>query len=209
MRPFVTLAYAQSLDGSIALPGRQIILSGPEAAQLTHTLRAAHDGILVGIGTILVDDPRLTVRLVSGRNPQPIVLDSRLRFPLTASLLSHPDHPPWVAATAPDPERQAALAARGARVYHLPADAAGRVDLGALLDLLGQLGIRRLMVEGGASIITAFLKQRLANRLALTLAPRLVGGVKAVAALDAAGVELRNVHYRQLGTDMIVEADLR
>src|SRR5687768_4642967 len=108
MRPVVTLSYAQTLDGSLALPGRQLIISSPESMKMTHELRAAHDGLLVGIGTVLIDDPRLTVRLADGRNPQPVVLDSRLRMPLTANLLKHPDRRPWLAATDPDPERQSA-----------------------------------------------------------------------------------------------------
>ena len=86
-RPFVTLSYAQSLDGSIAdRPGRPLALSGPQAMALTHGLRAAHEAILVGIGTVLADNPRLNVRLVDGPDPQPMVVDSRLRFPPYANL---------------------------------------------------------------------------------------------------------------------------
>ncbi|HLB48279.1 MAG TPA: RibD family protein, partial [Anaerolineales bacterium] len=142
MRPFVTLTYAQSLDGSIGLPGQRLELSGPESTRMTHELRTQHDGILVGIGTVLADDPRLTVRHAVGRNPQPIVLDSRLRIPLTAALLKHPDRLPWLAATDPEPDRQSALEALGARVYRLPSDTSGRVGLVALLDLLGGLGLK-------------------------------------------------------------------
>src|SRR5262249_3832268 len=84
-RPFVTLSYAQSVDGSIAArPGQPLALSGAQSMTLTHQLRVAHDAILVGIGTVLADNPRLTVRLVEGKNPQPIVADSHLRFPLSA-----------------------------------------------------------------------------------------------------------------------------
>ncbi|MCK4899238.1 MAG: RibD family protein, partial [Anaerolineales bacterium] len=87
-RPLVTLSYAQSLDGSIAVRrGSPLSLSSPEAMTLTHRLRAAHETILVGIGTVLADNPRLTVRLVEGRNPQPIILDSHLRLFLDANLL--------------------------------------------------------------------------------------------------------------------------
>ena len=89
-RPLVTLSYAQSLDGSIAdRPGRPLALSGPQAMALTHGLRAAHEAILVGIGTVLADNPRLNVRLVTGPDPQPVVVDSRLRFPPYANLLSN------------------------------------------------------------------------------------------------------------------------
>ena len=89
-RPLVTLSYAQSLDGCIAAgPGQRLSLSGPEALMLTHELRAAHAAILVGIGTVLADDPRLTVRLVPGSHPQPVVVDSRLRIPDDCYLLRH------------------------------------------------------------------------------------------------------------------------
>ncbi|RUS18171.1 bacterial bifunctional deaminase-reductase [Endogone sp. FLAS-F59071] len=95
-RPFVTLTYAQSLDGKIAgLNGRQIILSGQESMIMTHRLRTVHDAIMVGIGTVLNDDPRLSARLVDPsdptppRQPQPIVLDTHLRFPFTAKLLQN------------------------------------------------------------------------------------------------------------------------
>ena len=92
-RPFVTLTYAQSLDGSIAAdPGQPLSLSGPQSLLLTHYLRAAHDAILVGIGTVLADNPLLNVRLVEGKNPQPVIVDSQLRFPLDANLLRR--HPP-------------------------------------------------------------------------------------------------------------------
>jgi GTP cyclohydrolase II len=206
-RPFVTLTYAQSLDGSVAaVPGQTLALSGPESKTFTHQLRAAHDAILVGIGTVLADDPRLTVRLVSGPNPQPILLDSQLRFPLDANLLRHP-HPPWIATTGrADPERQAALETAGARVLRLPADDCGRVHLPSLLDTLADAGIKTLMVEGGSAVITSFAAARLIDRLALTLAPRLVGGLRAVSA--PCDLRLRNVTYRSLGTDLIVEADV-
>jgi 3,4-dihydroxy 2-butanone 4-phosphate synthase/GTP cyclohydrolase II len=206
-RPLVTLAYAQSLDGSIAaVPGRPLALSGPESLQYTHQLRAAHDAILVGIGAVLADNPRLTVRRAPGPDPQPVVLDSRLRFPLDANLLSHP-RPPWIAATdRADPARQSALEAAGARVLRLPADECGRVHLAALLDALADSGINTLMVEGGSSVITAFLTARLVDRLRLTLAPRLVGGLRALSA--PCDVQLQNVTYRTLGADLIVEAEV-
>ena len=119
-RPFVTLAYAQSLDGSIAgQGGRPLSLSGPSSLQLTHELRAAHDAILVGIGTVLSDNPRLNVRLVAGLDPQPIVVDSRLRLPEAAHLMES-GRGTWLAVTfAEDPPPAVTLLLMGHRLNGL------------------------------------------------------------------------------------------
>jgi GTP cyclohydrolase II len=212
-RPYVTLSYAQSLDGCIAAhPGQPLALSGPQSMRLTHQLRAAHDAILVGIGTILSDNPRLTVRLVTGRDPQPIVPDTWLRFPPEANLLRNP-LPPWIAASEhADRERQRMLESAGARVLRLPTDANRHVDLAALLERLGALGVDSLMVEGGARIITSFLRERLVDRLVLTVCPMLVGGLSAVDTLGGSDPaqfpRLPRPRYVQAGEDLILWGDL-
>jgi GTP cyclohydrolase II len=213
-RPFVTLTYAQSLDGSIAAdPGQPLSLSGPQALLLTHCMRAAHDAILVGIGTVLADNPLLNVRLVAGKDPQPVIVDSRLRFPLEANLLSRHPLSPWIATSdQADHRRQQCLEAAGARVLRLPSMANGDVDLAALLEQLGKWGIDSLMVEGGARIITSFLARQLADHLVLTVVPRLVGGVHAVGNLGQFGLAhfpgLRNVGHQRLGDDLVLWGDL-
>src|SRR4029079_2712702 len=96
-RPFVTLAYAQSVEGRFAIArGLRSALSGPESLRFTHALRAGHDGILVGVGTVLADDPELRVRLVEGRDPQPVIVDSHLSTPAGARLLART---PWIGTT--------------------------------------------------------------------------------------------------------------
>lgn len=208
-RPFVTLSYAQSLDGSIALTAdTRLDLSSPPALVFTHRLRSAHDAILVGIGTVLADNPRLTVRLWEGPQPQPVVLDSRLRLPVTAALWQHP-RPPWLAAAVDaDPARCEALIARGARVLRLPRASDGRLDLTALLTHLAALGIRRLMVEGGSCVITAFLAARLVDLVAITVAPYLIGGLRGVQFLgqnpQAPLLALTQPRWAQLGPDLVV-----
>jgi 3,4-dihydroxy 2-butanone 4-phosphate synthase/GTP cyclohydrolase II len=178
-RPLVTLGYAQSIDGSIAAsPGQPLALSGPQALRLTHQLRRAHAAILVGIGTVLADDPQLTVRLVEGKNPRPVVLDSRLRTPLDCRLMGHPVSP-WIATLqGADPVKKAQLEARGARVLPLAAGEQGRVSLPATLAMLADQGLDSLMVEGGAQVISAFLSQNLADILVLTIAPVFIGGLR-------------------------------
>lgn len=212
-RPTVTLSYAQSLDGSItAHHGQPLVISGPESMRMTHQLRAEHDAILVGVNTVIADDPQLTVRLVDGRSPQPIILDSCLRTPRNAKLLQN-GRSPWIATTEQaDPAHQAELEATGARILRLPANANGQVDLALLLEKLVQMGIRSLMVEGGAGIITGFLKARLVDRVVLTIAPLFIGGVAAVGRLLSLNGEphprLRNVQYQTLGEDMVLSGDV-
>jgi riboflavin-specific deaminase-like protein len=162
---------------------------------------------------VLADDPRLTVRLVAGRDPQPVIVDSRLRFPLDARLLTNGQRRPWiVAGPAADPAREAALTAAGARVLRLPTTAAGQIDLAALLTCLHGHGIATLMVEGGARVITSFLAGRLVDQMVVTVAPLLLGGQRAVGLLEppagpCAG-HLTNVRYHQLGADLIIRGDL-
>ncbi|HEX6939226.1 MAG TPA: dihydrofolate reductase family protein [Longimicrobiales bacterium] len=211
-RPFVTLTYAQSLDGSIAARrGRPLVLSGPEARRLTHRLRAAHDAILVGVGTILSDDPRLTVRHATGADPLPVVLDSRLRTPLHARVLAHPARRPLIATTdAADAGRQAALEAVGARVARLPADRRGRVALDAVLALLRREAATSVMVEGGARVITGFLRSRQVDHVLVTIASVLVGGLRAVGRIgvDAGGgsrpPRLAQLETYRLGEDVVL-----
>lgn len=210
-RPFVTLSYAQSLDGSITRQrGQPMALSGQESLTLTHQLRTSHDAILVGIGTVLADDPRLTVRLVPGPDPQPIIVDSQLRLPLTAKLLTkHPRKPIIATTKTADPQKEASLQEAGATVVRLPATASGQVSLPHLLACLPKHSIHSLMVEGGAGIITSFLAGQLVDRLVITVAPLLVGGLNAVGNLNGHGLpQLKNPHTQWLGKDMILSGDV-
>ncbi|MBM4300436.1 MAG: RibD family protein [Deltaproteobacteria bacterium] len=210
-RPFVTLSYAQSLDGSIAdRPGRPLALSGPQAMAMTHGLRASHEAILVGIGTVLADNPRLNVRLAAGPDPQPVVVDSRLRFPPYANLLKNRRSPLIATNEGADAERQQALEAAGARVLVLPGSN-GWVDLAGLLRHLGLIGINSLMVEGGAQIIASFLSSRLVDQVVLTIAPLLVGGLRVVDHLGHSSrrrlPRLKHLSYQQLGDDLVLRGE--
>lgn len=208
-RPFVTLCYAQSWDGSITTrAGNKLALSGEESSTLTHQLRSLHDGILVGIGTVLADDPQLTVRNWNGSNPQPIVLDSRLRLPHSSQLCQRSTKKCWILTTKNDDGRFG----DNTEIITLAADSNKRVDLPNALHFLRQKGIKTLMVEGGSDVITAFLKAQLADAIALTIAPNLVGGYKAV---DNLGLtqktqlpQIRPIHTQMLGEDLIMWGDL-
>lgn len=204
-RPFVTLSYAQSLDGSIAMRcDEPLALSGEESLRLTHQLRSIHDGILVGIGTVLSDDPQLTVRHWIGHNPQPIVLDSQLRIPAKARLCCRSDKRCWVLTTVDGD----GTVIEGLEITALEGSPDGRVCLQRALKLLWERGIKSLMVEGGASVISAFLKARLVDALVLTITPQFVGGYKAVNDLGnvsrCALPQLKPFFSEQLGNDLIV-----
>lgn len=214
--PLVTLSYAQSLDGSIAAAsGEPLTLSGPESKFMTHQLRALHDAILVGIGTVIADDPRLTTRLAQGKNPQPVILDSSLRFPLDANLLRRHENFPWIATTEKaELDRQTALEKAGARILHFPQDDRGCVPLCSLLQRLAAEGINSLMVEGGTRVISAFLSAGLVDQAVITIAPRFIGGLPAVdfseseSSLRAPGYYLCEMKAEMLGRDLVIWGEI-
>lgn len=181
-RPYLTLKAAVSLDGRLAPPGRgPYWLTGAAARQRAHELRDASDGLLVGAGTVLADDPQLTVRLpperVRGPGPRPplrIVLDGELRTPPSARVVAPGTL--IVAAAPADSVRLEALRARGAEVAELPAESgAGQVSLAALLDLLGSRGLHYVLCEGGATLHGALLDAGLYDDAAVFVAPLLLG----------------------------------
>lgn len=208
-KPRVTLSFAQSLDGCIAARhGERTPLSGAQSMRYTHELRAQHDAILVGVGTVISDDPRLSVRLVEGESPQPIALDTHLRIPLNAKLIASPVKPLWVFCNNNAPQdKQTQLESLGVQVIRVSNTANGLLGWHSILNELDSRGIRSLMVEGGARIISSLLESGLADRLIVTIAPRLLGGVRAIGDVRSLPA-LRNVKYRQLGEDIVVEAEI-
>jgi len=210
-RPFITVTYAQSVDGSIATKNRQPIgLSGPESAILTHQIRACSDAILIGIGTLLADNPNLTVRLVKGGHPQPIILDTHLRTPLNTRLLRRQDVSPWIInGERIGNARQLSLINAGATIIACSTTADGKIDLQALMGILARRQINSVMVEGGAKVITSFVNLRLVDQLIITVAPRMIGGL---AVIDSDQPQLNNalqfdsVSYQQLGADLVIWA---
>lgn len=215
-QPRVTLCYTQTLDGRLATAsGESQWIGGGESVAYWHQLRAEHDAVMVGIGTVMKDDPRLTVRHVAGRDPLRVVVDSMLRVPVDAAVLRGVAASGTLVATterAPA-EHVAALRALGAVVLALPAGENGHVDLGALLEALAARGISSLMVEGGAKLITALLRLRLANRAVVCVAPRLMGagteavgdlGVRLLAEMPA----LEDMHVMRFGDDFVFDGRL-
>lgn len=211
-RPSVTVSYAQTLDGRLATStGSSQWISAPESLSFAHKLRANHDAILVGAGTACRDNPRLTVRLAPGKNPLRVVVDSTFRTPLDAAVFADGAATGTVLAVterAPA-ERCARAEALGARVMRLPDDT-GRVDLSALLDTLGGIGVRSVMAEGGASIITALFKSRLVDRAVVCIAPKILGsGIEAVGDLGihdlGLSIVMEDFSLTRQGCDLILD----
>jgi len=212
--PLVTIKFAQTLDGRIATAkGDSQWISSEEFQKLAHRLRAIHDAILVGIDTVLADNPRLTVRLVKGRNPTRIILDSRLRMPLDSEVVRNRNEAPVLIATTAhaDKERRSQLQELGVEVLEVPPDASGGIDLKHLLRALGERNISSLLVEGGAKVITSFLRQKLVDKLVVAIAPKIMGrGIDAVGELNitqiSQALKLNFQKVSRVGEDVIIEA---
>jgi riboflavin-specific deaminase-like protein len=215
-RPLVTLHFAQSLDGRIGLGAghERTILSSTEGVACAHRARAEHDAVLVGIETVLHDDPLLTARAGGGQQPSRVVLDSSLRLPLGARLLSCAEDAPSVlvfgATSRATPERKAALERAGAFVQLTEADADGRVSLRAVLETLAARGVRRLLVEGGGKVLTSFLRERAADRAEIELSPCLLGAPATPAVRElgvqalAQAVRLEGMEVERLGHGLLL-----
>ena len=212
--PFVTAKFAMSLDGKIATrTGDSRWITGPEARRYAHVLRATHDAIMVGINTVLADDPRLTARHDEGtalsEQPLRIVVDSRGRTPDDARLLDEPGQT-IVAVARADSSKRSRLLDRGVDVEELPAED-GLVDLSALLGRLGRREITSVLVEGGGALLGSLFDLRLVDKVVAFVAPAIVGGSGAPAPVAGAGVEriaeavrLSRVETQQLGPDLAI-----
>jgi riboflavin-specific deaminase-like protein len=180
--------------------------------RLAHRLRGIHDGILVGIGTLLKDNPRLTVRMIRGANPFRIIVDTNLKIPLTANVLADHNVNKTIIVTTKTAreEKVAAISKLGARVLKISQDCRGWVNLKEMLFELGRLGLSSIMVEGGGKIITSLFKDRLVDRLVVAVAPKVIGqGIEAVGDLGienlTSAFEFTDVSYRKIGVDFVFE----
>lgn len=214
-RPPVTIHYAQTLDGRLATrTGDSQWISADPSTTLAHRLRASHAAVMVGAGTVIADDPRLTTRLVQGPSPVRIVVDSTLRLSPSARVVTDRAAPTMLATTdRATRERRRAFASSGTDVVVLPATEDGRVDLGALLDELGRRGLDSLLVEGGAGLITTLLRERRVRRLVVSIAPMIVGaGIEAVGDLDIVrlrdAIAFRRASFSQVGPDVVFDGEL-
>jgi diaminohydroxyphosphoribosylaminopyrimidine deaminase / 5-amino-6-(5-phosphoribosylamino)uracil reductase len=216
--PFVLLKLALSLDGRLATrTGEARWITGEHARQRVHELRNSVDAVVVGIGTILRDDPMLTTRLGgdTGRDPLRVILDSRGRLPARARVLRTGSRPPLVAVSSRvGPARLRRLQNAGAEVTIIPA-AEGGLSLPALIRDLGQREMTSVMIEGGGRVATSALQIQIVDKLILMVAPLLIGGRRAPTLLQGDGVEklveaqhVKQLRVERLGDDLVLEGYL-
>jgi len=219
--PEVTLKLAATLDGRIAdTSGEQRWVSGEEARLHGHGLRNASDSILVGVGTVLADNPRLTTRLPDGRegrDPLRIVVDSRLRTPLDAHLVTAARETPTVmfTCTGNEPGRMLQLQEHGVELVEVSPNTAGRVDCESMLRELCARGHHTLLCEGGGTLGAHLLRSRLVQRVAWYVAPRILGPPHVLALGEPVGVTgldkpiaLAHVDVERFGDDVVIMGDV-
>lgn len=219
--PFVTLKLASTMDGRIAAStGESKWITGENARKAAHKMRAEADAVMVGIGTILKDNPELTVRLVKGRNPIRIVADSRLSIPLNARVLN-PEKGGIIIATIKETSQKPEIRSqkykktkrlkdKGAEVLALRSKN-GMVDLKTLMKELGKREITNLVIEGGSTLAASAIKQGVVDKVAIFLAPKLLGkeGLPMIGELGikrlADAIHLNKLKYKKMGEDILVE----
>ena len=214
--PFVILKAAATLDGKIATrEGDSKWISGEASRRLVHRLRDEVDGVLVGIGTVLRDDPLLTARIKGGRDPYRIVLDSRLKIPEEAKVLGDSPTKVIIATTESAPkDKVERLEKRGVRVLTVVSKE-GKIDLKPCLSKLGEIGMMNLMVEGGNQVNGSFLDECLIDKLLLFLSPKLIGDPEAPGIFGGEGISklqeaipLKEMKARRIGEDILLEGYL-
>ncbi len=212
-KTWVILKWAQTIDGklSFAEPDEQKWISSEQSRNDSHNLRRRAGAILVGINTVITDDPLLTPRPAKGKTPLRIILDNQLRTPLDCQLIKTAEKAPVMiisrqGAVDADTRKAQAIRQKGAEILGYP-DTGGRSNLHFLLEQLAQRGCQQLLVEGGAKVIGSFIKENLADEIVVYIAPKLLGGGRAVNIAESIaetteGLELHNIEARQIGTDV-------
>lgn len=214
MEPYVILNAAMTLDGKIATRKGSSEISGPEDLIRVHKLRKELDSIMVGINTVLKDDPRLTVHKITSHksdNPLRVIADSRARTPLNYRILNH-EAPTIIAVSQKaSKEKIKKLRDKGDNVEVILAGVK-RVDLHLLMDELAQRGIRSLLLEGGSTLNYSMLQEGLVDEVRVCVAPMIAGGVKAKTLVGGGGVNFMKDAFKlelkknyKLGKDLILE----
>jgi 2,5-diamino-6-(ribosylamino)-4(3H)-pyrimidinone 5'-phosphate reductase len=211
-RPYVILNATMTLDGKIATKTRDSKISCLADFQRVHVLRASVNAVMVGIGTVLTDNPRLTVRLVNGRNPVKVIVDSVARTPMDSRVLTENKSTPTIIAVSEKAPREKVetLKTKGATI--IIAGSGEHVDLKLLMRKLREMGIKTLMLEGGATLNWAMLKERLVDEIRVAIAPIVVGGKDAITFVEGEGISMisRGIKLKlecveQYGEDLVLK----
>lgn len=215
--PFVVMKAAMSLDGKIATrTGESQWITGPAARERVHQLRSALSGIMVGVQTVITDDPQLTSRIPGGKNPLRIIVDSTLLIPLEAKVLQNQELAKTIIATTEraDRNKAALLEAAGIELLTVPAKD-GRTDLKALMRALGERGIDSILLEGGATLNFSALQAGIVDKVQIYIAPKLIGGETAKTPVGGEGIEklsqafgVLDLKASSVGEDILLEGYL-
>lgn len=210
--PFVVLKLAQTLDGKIATSqGMSRYITSLRSRRMVHRMRSGMDAVMVGVGTVLQDDPQLTVRHSKGRDPLRIVLDSKGRTPLQAKVIS-PDGKSIIMTTSHSPRSwREGMEGRGAEIWEIPSDRDGRVDLGEALKVAGSKGITSILIEGGREVFTSALREGIADKLLVFLSPKVMGeGIGGFGDLGVGELSslyrLYSMKAQRMGEDLLITA---
>ncbi len=215
-RPFVILKAGATLDGKLATrQGDSKWITGETSRGFVHRLRNQVDGVVVGIGTVLKDDPMLTARVKGGRDPYRIIFDSRLRIPEEAKVINLAPSKTIIATTEMAPrEKRERLERKGVRILVMDSEA-GRVDIGSTLMKLGEMGLTSLLLEGGSRLNGAFLDRGLVDKIVLFLSPKIIGDAHAPGIFGGEGtldlaqaISVTELKVRKMGEDILIEGYL-
>ena len=208
---FITLKYAQTLDGRIAtFKGNSRWISSEESRIYAHKLRSSNDAVLIGVKTVIKDNPTLTTRLVKGKNPLRVIVDSCLTTPIDSRIIKDvSSNPVVIAITVKAPSKRIRqFEKKGVEIIVVKQDKNKRIDLRELISILSKKGIKRLLVEGGSKVITSFLKEKLPDRLIVIIAPIIMGkGIEAVGDLGInevkSCIKIKLNKIEKLGEDLV------
>lgn len=193
--PFVILKAGITIDGKIATPSGQEWITNELSRKYVHRLRSQVDAIMVGVGTVISDDPQLTVRLVNGNNPKRIILDSKLRIPQKAKVLGNG----CIIASLRNGE------VKGAEVWQIRANDNGRVDILEVLTRAGKVGIQSILIEGGKEVFTSALSKGIVDKVYFFIAPKLIGnGIPVIGNIEKT-ISLSSVKFIRFGSDILIE----
>src|SRR3972149_7237333 len=216
--PYITVKWAMSIDGKIAThTGESRWITSEESRKYVHKIRGLMNGILVGINTVVRDDPLLTCRIEGGQNPKRIVVDSKAALPINSRLLSTINEGEIIVAVTKNAQlkRIQKLEQMGCRIVQTK-DMNGGVDLKELFQRLGEMKLTNILVEGGSRVITSVIEGRLADRVMVFLAPIIIGGEGAKSPVLGTGInkiseaaEIDEVEIKRLSNDIIIEGTLK